>query len=58
MMLASSGTVLLVAGCGQTGPLYMPTIPDAPSPSSAQINAGAVPATTPSNKDASVSHTK
>lgn len=58
MMLASSCAVLIVSGCGQTGPLYMPTIPDAPSPSSAEISAGANPAVAPSNKDDSVSHKK
>lgn len=58
MMLASCATALLLSGCGQTGPLYMPDIPAAPSPSSAEINAGAVPVATPSHTDASVSHKK
>ncbi|MGG7606355.1 LPS translocon maturation chaperone LptM [Massilia sp. BKSP1R2A-1] len=34
---------VLVAGCGQTGPLYMPTPPAKPAPSATPLPAQPVP---------------
>ena len=44
-LLALAASAL--TGCGQTGPLYMPTPPAKPAPAAANATLGSTPAATP-----------